>query len=77
MTAPRVAVTLEGVRGVHAGDGSGNYATLCGLDGEENTVERAGNFEKITCPQCAEAWKAWKVYRPADFCLAIRLKHDI
>lgn len=77
MTAPRVAVTVEGERNVHAGDGSGVYATLCGLDGEENTVESAQAWEKITCQQCATAWKAWKAYTPADFQLKVRVRNQL
>lgn len=76
--APRVAITVEGTREVHAGDGSGVYATLCGLDGDEaQVVEPAASWEKITCSQCADAWLAWRNYRPCDFVLRVRIKKGI
>lgn len=78
MAASKIRVTTpDGESFVHAGDGQGVYATLCGLDGEENTVWAVGPGERITCDQCAIVFKAWRAYRPADFTLKMRVRHRI
>lgn len=77
MRAPRIAVEVEGERRIHAGDGSGVYATLCGLDGEENPTEPAHPWEKIDCNQCADAWKAWREYTAADFQFKVRVRKQL
>lgn len=68
----KVAVTADGATQVHA-IGDGVYATLCGLDGEENQVEPAQSWEKITCPQCYNLWRAWRAYQANDFVLRLRI----
>jgi hypothetical protein len=69
-----VAITVEGLTQVHArgnlGNG-GNYASLCGLDGDDPGSEQAAGElpwnAKIDCPQCQDMWKAWGRFKPRDF----------
>lgn len=77
MRAPRIAIVAEGERHIHAGDGVGVYATLCGLDGDENLMEPARSWEKIDCEQCADAWKAWRAYTAADFEFKLRVRKSL
>jgi len=62
-----VAIECEGVRKIHAAGIDGNYASLCGLDGEENRVSLPKRGEKIDCPQCFAIWNETRYYRPGDF----------
>lgn len=71
MKRPFVAISIDGARGIHA-TGTGNYSTLCGLDGEDPRFNmthadppRAG--EKIDCPQCFAGWVEFRKLRAADF----------
>lgn len=59
-----VAFMVDGAISTHA-DSAGlfNYATLCGLDGEENAVVPVMPGAVIDCPQCIALWKAWSKYR--------------
>lgn len=71
----RIAIVVDGERAVHAAnDPTGNYATLCGLDGGFEGVEEDGQItvkvrqgEKIDCPTCRAVWLAAKTYRKTDF----------
>lgn len=72
--ARRVAIICDGERIVHAVDTTGNYATLCGMDGNDphgavsQSLDRLkGDNEKITCRQCWAIWAAAKQYRRTDF----------
>jgi hypothetical protein len=72
--AGRVAVEIEGVRSVHALDPTGNYATLCGLDGDDPNISGqsiprspATRGEKIDCPQCFATWTMARYYHRSDF----------
>lgn len=64
--AEHVAVTIDGTREVHATGTNPNYATLCGLDGDEGLVSPAGR-EKIDCPQCRAIWGHCKDYHQSEF----------
>lgn len=69
----RVAVIQDGVRGIHAGDATGNYATLCGLDGDDpdqhvqQSMSIVKRGEKINCDQCRSIWSKARQYRISDF----------
>jgi hypothetical protein len=62
-----VRVSVDGEIMVHALDASGNYATLCGIDGNDNhpscTQKTLGHLKrgKIDCPECRLILKmAWR-----------------
>ncbi len=70
--AERVAVTMNGVRDVHMSDFSGNYATFCGLDGDDpdEHVQQTGTTsttDRITCMRCHMMWTHARTYRPREF----------
>jgi len=62
--------TEEGVR-VHCTSDGGNYATLCGMDGDDSEVgQRPANLprsHKITCDQCFAIFMKARKYRLSDF----------
>ena len=62
-----VRVSADGELSVHALDATGNYATLCGLDGDDNhpscPQKVIGHLKrgKIDCPECRNILKkAWE-----------------
>jgi hypothetical protein len=66
-----VAVEVEGEVFVHAHDATGNYATLCGLDGDD---PRAGQRPaqvplgaKISCHTCQKIIVMSRKYTKKDF----------
>lgn len=68
----KVAIICDGVRQVHAIDTTGNYATLCGLDGNDEFVRQMGadlegDKDKIDCPQCWSIWVTATRYKRRDF----------
>jgi len=61
------AIEFEGVVEIHATDVTGNYATLCGLDGDDltigqKTVELPKN-PRITCKTCLAIIRHAKRYK--------------
>ena len=63
------AISTNGVIDVHATDVTGNYATLCGLDGDDShpdvqqkkvPMPRGG---MISCPQCEAVIEHCRRYR--------------
>lgn len=74
MSAPKIAILVDGIRQVHADSHNGNHATLCGLDGDDpddsvrqSPASRPERGEKITCPECRSIWETARLYRAADF----------
>lgn len=63
----KVILTGSGEREIHVSDTTGNYATLCGLDGEENEIGILRKGEKINCHQCIAIWFKCKEYHVRDF----------
>jgi len=65
-----VSIECDGVVQVHA-VGLGNYATLCGLDGDDDgSGQRPANLligARINCPDCRAIIEAAKKYRARDF----------
>ena len=65
-----IAVITDGVLEVHAA-GLGNFATLCGLDGNDPDASQIPAplpmNPRIDCPQCFSAWKAWRTFSARDF----------
>lgn len=69
---PRVALDDNGEVLIHMSDGGGgDYATFCGLDGDDPAI---GLQEvdlpprrRIDCPTCRRMWLHAKGYRRADF----------
>ncbi|QFT57065.1 hypothetical protein FIU95_21170 (plasmid) [Microbulbifer sp. THAF38] len=47
---------------------TGNYASLCGLDGDDNdpwcTQRISGWSDKVTCPDCIMIWKVARSVKP-------------
>lgn len=65
-----VAISTEGIVEVHAA-GAGEYASLCGLDGNDPSIEQSivplPENQKINCSQCRLLWTQWKQYKESDF----------
>lgn len=55
----------------HLPDVTGNYETLCGMDGNDHhkssTQEIVGTGEKVNCPQCFAIWKSVQMYKLSNF----------
>lgn len=66
-----VALVVDGKLEVHAsGDvGAGDYASLCGLDGDDHDQKRADlpPGARIDCEQCRSMWQAWRTFSAGDF----------
>lgn len=68
-----VAVEQDGVVQVHASgnDLPGDWATLCGMDGDDSRVGQKPAAliigARINCPQCRGIVMAAKKFRPSDF----------
>jgi hypothetical protein len=67
--AERVTVTVSGVAEVHMTDPTGNYATFCGLDGEDPDIhvqqgDMAPTRDLVSCGQCRRMWEHARTYRP-------------
>lgn len=69
-----IAISIDGVVSVHAvGVAHGNYATLCGLDGDDRhpfVQQRPAALPKrakIDCPACQEVILAARNYNSLDF----------
>ena len=66
-----VAVEFNGIVEVHLPPiGAGAYATLCGMDGDDEwegqkpTVLPHGS--KVTCPHCINIWRVARAYEPKN-----------
>lgn len=61
------AIEIDGVIEIHATDVTGNYASLCGLDGNDSAVGQMvavlPNKPVITCKSCLAIIKHAKEYR--------------
>lgn len=69
-----VAIEAMGQREIHAMGCISDYATLCGLDGndphqdvQQATVALQASGDRITCPDCRAIWQHAKSYRSSDF----------
>jgi len=68
-----IAVIVEGTLSIHARDTTGNYATLCGLDGDDphpgaqQSMAKVPRGRKIDCTACRNIWQVAKQYRATDF----------
>lgn len=66
-----IQIDCEGRREVHAASANGDYATLCGLDGNDPAIGQTGTSfvsnAQINCPQCRAIWETARLYRPRDF----------
>lgn len=56
-----IGVKEEGFTGWHLVSDNGDFATLCGLDGDDPMAGQLGLVEprrgqKVTCPQCKSIW---------------------
>lgn len=65
-----VAVEVEGVTQVHASGVASGYATLCGLDGEDESIEQylrdLPKKPKINCQHCINIIEAAWTYTKKD-----------
>lgn len=65
-----VAVEQDGKVQVHM-EGLSNYATLCGMDGDDPSVgQRPAEVDigrRIDCPHCRDIFNQCKAYRRRDF----------
>lgn len=68
-----VAISTGGTISVHLPDPTGNYATACGLDGDDPdlAVDQATVDvpvgRKIDCASCHILWRVCQVYTAGDF----------
>jgi hypothetical protein len=69
-TVKKVAIRSEGRVEVHA-EGIGNYATLCGLDGDDSAVGQepaeVPPGARIDCATCRQVWDLCRGFRRVDF----------
>jgi hypothetical protein len=72
-----IAISQDGIVQVH-GVSSGNYATLCGMDGADSVVGQSAAVlpvrPRIDCPQCFGVWIDAKRFGRRDF-TAAGLRH--
>jgi len=68
-----VAVQIDGEVTIHIPHTYGNYATLCGLDGDDEyfsvnqkTVPTPKG-KKVNCEACLSIWKTCQEYTKKDF----------
>lgn len=66
-----ITVEVDGEVLVHLPGVISDYATLCGLDGDD-PVENMRTLEtkrgaKVTCEHCQAIWRACKDYRSTSF----------
>ena len=70
-----IAVEIDDQITVHAHDATGNYTTLCGLDGDDTHPDSSQSpvavprGAKINCRHCKAIWDRCKEYRASDFCI--------
>ena len=68
-----VAVLIDGELTIHLPDVSGNYATLCGIDGDDPdyTVNQipacVPRGAKVNCRFCGKIFELAKLYSEDDF----------
>lgn len=82
MSIKLVGIEVDGVVGWHVpGVGRPDYATLCGLDGNDPAIGQTGVVPaprgiKINCPQCRTIWDGlrWLRLRDSDFVAAYPIK---
>ncbi len=71
----KVGIWCAGRLEVHATDPTGNYATLCGMDGDDpdDAVQQSPAAAKVTkndhinCKQCYTIWRHAQQYCAKDF----------
>jgi len=68
-----VAVNVYGELSVHLPDPTGNWYTLCGLDGADDhasvqqRVADVPSGAKVNCRQCKAIWDVAQQYKGSDF----------
>ncbi len=66
-----VAIEIDGKLTIHADDPTGNYATLCGCDGDDPIVGQivavVPRGRKINCQHCYGIWLKSREYKASDF----------
>jgi hypothetical protein len=66
-----VAVKVDGVVSIHAPDVTGNYATLCGIDGDDpgcgQFPAKVPKWAKIDCKTCQMIIRLARTYTEKDF----------
>ena len=69
--AKYVAVLLDGKLTIHLPHTSGNYYTLCGLDGMDSLVGQeitdVPKGSKVDCIECRSIWNVCKTFTSKDF----------
>ena len=69
-----VAISQDGIVQVQGVPESGNYATLCGMDGDDSVVGQSAAVlppkPRIDCPQCFGVWSDAKRFGRRDFTAA-------
>lgn len=73
MPNEKIGIKSNGIISVHMPDTTGNYATLCGLDGDDpnpsvdQKVVKIGTRARIDCHNCFATWQVCRGYRAQDF----------
>lgn len=64
-----VAVNVEGTTETHLPHPLGEYATLCGLDGDDpgSRQSPAKPASKVTCDDCKAIFELCRKYQQSDF----------
>ena len=72
----KVALRVEGKTEIHAVDTNGNYATLCGVDGDDDLLEQESidlpKRAAITCETCYSIYRLARELRASDFSIKLR-----
>lgn len=67
----KVTVEVEGLTFTHIGESVGDFATLCGLDGDDPGVLQrtvpTPNGAKVNCAHCWGIWNICRDWRASDF----------
>lgn len=74
MTKKLVAILSGGVTSIHFPHKNGNYATLCGMDGDDpdKTVDQMEielpKNARVDCEDCIALFDVCKKYKESDLC---------
>jgi len=61
-TTGLVTLAIDGVIDTHLPHHNSNYATLCGLDGDDPTLAQPASSSRVTCHDCRAMWEVCRRY---------------
>ena len=76
-----VAVIIDGSLSIHLPHPTGNYLTLCGIDGDDPKLNQAPSRvphnARIDCLDCFNIWKVASGYSISDFTATIQKERQV